>query len=157
MDGYLMVCLKVEILVEAMQKAVTPSARLAMAIRSIAQHTISIQLVCQIFKPCEVTIATKACGPMKTKRLPTGCYDASASAITIGASVSVFFYLYNIKGAGWHNERACLIYQELEINLRIWLKKRMECAKSQFLVVSEQLIVAGRCILCWMRVVMAVR
>jgi len=36
-----------------------------------------------------------------------------------------FLYLRNVKGFGWNHKRACRIYHEMELNLRIKPRKRL--------------------------------
>ena len=48
-----------------------------------------------------------------------------------------FLYLRNVKGHGWNHKRVCRIYCELELNLRIKPRKRLNRAKPDALYVPE--------------------
>ncbi len=50
-----------------------------------------------------------------------------------------FLYLRNVKGFGWNHKRVYRTYRELEINLRIKLRKRLVRAKPEPLAVPNQL------------------
>jgi putative transposase len=45
--------------------------------------------------------------------------------------------LRNIKGVGWNHKRVCLIYRELELNLRIKPKRRIKRDKRDALSVTQ--------------------
>jgi len=50
-----------------------------------------------------------------------------------------FLYLRNVKGCRWNHKRVYRIYRELELNLRIKPKKRMNRAKPETLTVPESI------------------
>lgn len=50
-----------------------------------------------------------------------------------------FLYLRNVKGFGWNHKRVYRIYRELELNLRIKPKKRLNREKPESLFVPERI------------------
>ena len=48
-----------------------------------------------------------------------------------------FLYLRNVKGFAWNHKRVYRIYKELELNLRIKPKKRMNRAKPELLKIGR--------------------
>ncbi|KMW59420.1 Mobile element protein [Candidatus Rhodobacter oscarellae] len=48
-----------------------------------------------------------------------------------------FLHLCNVKGFGWDHKRVYRIYRELELNMRIKPKKRLQCEKPEPLAVPE--------------------
>jgi putative transposase len=50
-----------------------------------------------------------------------------------------FLYLHNVKGVLWNHKRVHRIYRELELNLRIKPKKRMDRAKPEPLTVPDSI------------------
>jgi putative transposase len=68
---------------------------------------------------------------------------------TWGGSGCAFSYLHNVQGRRWNHKRVCRITRELELNLRIKPRKRLNRAKPDALAVANapnlvQSIVAGR-------------
>jgi putative transposase len=76
----------------------------------------------------------------RTNRSQTG-YCGSRITIATGALGFGISYLYlrNVKGFGWKQKRIYRIYKELELNLRIKLRKRLNREKLKSLTVPEEI------------------
>ncbi len=59
-----------------------------------------------------------------------------------------YLYLRNVKGFKWNHKRVWRIYKELELNLRIKLRKRLVREKPEALRMPQGIIKCGRRISC---------
>ena len=104
---------------------VKPSRRREMAELAVIRRGMSIRLACQAFQ------ISQACYRYKTQR----CIEDDEIAQWLLRLTDnnrnwgfglCFLYLRNVRGFKWNHKRVYRIYRELELNLRIRPRKRLE-------------------------------
>jgi putative transposase len=109
-----------------------------MAKDAVATNNCSIRLVCQIFQ------ISYSCYQYQNKRSEDNLFIAQlllqlTSTYRNWGFGLCFLYLRNVKGYGWNHKRVYRIYRELELNLRIKPKKRLQRERPEKLVVPDKI------------------
>ena len=108
-----------------------------MAKRAVADKGVSIKLACRAFQVSESCYRYEAKKSAEDERIAEWLIRLTQNQRSWGFGLC-FLYLRNVKGYGWNHKRVYRIYRELELNLRIRPKKRMERAKPEPLSVPRQ-------------------
>ena len=113
---------------------VRPSRRREMAKRAVADHGVSIRLACSAFAVSETCYRYEARRSAENDEIADWLIRLTTNQRNWGFGLC-FLYLRNVKGFAWNHKRVYRIYKELELNLRIKPKKRLQRAKPEPLAV----------------------
>jgi len=117
---------------------VRPSARCEMAKQVVIERTISIRFACHVFQISETCYRYKRKLSAENVRIADWLIRLTHNQRNWGFGLC-FLYLRNVKGFGWNHKRVYRIYRELELNLRIKPKKRLQREKPEPLAVPAKL------------------
>lgn len=115
---------------------VAPRQRREMAKQAVKQRKISIRLACEAYGISET------CYRYRTRLSADNCIIADLllqlthNQRNWGFGLC-FLYLRNVKGFSWNHKRVYRIYRDLELNLRIKPKRRIERDKPEALAVPS--------------------
>ncbi len=120
------------------KKVVEPSLRRKMAQEAVIEKGLSIRLSCRVYGISET------CYRYQAKLSDENCFIADCLIQLTNAQRNwgfglCYLYLRNVKGYPWNHKRVYRIYRELEMNLRIKPKKRLERDKPQPLAVPSSI------------------
>ena len=96
-----------------------------MAQRSIQQFGISIRMACEIFGISQSGYYYRAKHAGENDVIADWLIRLTTAQRNWGFGLC-FLYLRNIKGFKWNHKRVYRIYRELELNLRIKPRKRLQ-------------------------------
>ncbi len=102
------------------------------------QYGISVKLACKTFSISEVCFRYKPRLVDENQEIADWLMRLTAVYRNWGFGLS-FLYLRNVKKFGWNHKRVNRIYRELELNLRIKPKKRIERDKPEPLKVPTSI------------------
>ncbi len=105
-----------------------------MAKRAVADHGVSIRLACSAFAVSETCYRYEARRSAENDEIADWLIRLTTNQRNWGFGLC-FLYLRNVKGFAWNHKRVYRIYKELELNLRIKPKKRLQRAKPEPLAV----------------------
>jgi len=103
---------------------VRPSRRREMAIKVVAEQSVSIRLACETFGVSQTCYHYQAKLSDENAEVADWLIRLTHNQRNWGFGLC-FLYLRNVKGYGWNHKRVYRIYRELELNLRIKPKKRI--------------------------------
>ena len=115
---------------------VRPSRRLEMAKRAVQERQIAIRLACEIFSVSETCYRYEAKRNHENEQIADWLLRLTNNYRTWGFGLC-YLYLRNVKGFVWNHKRVYRIYKELELNLRIKPRKRMNREKPEPLTVPQ--------------------
>ena len=107
-----------------------------MAKRAVQERQISIRLACEIFSVSEACYRYEAKRNHENEQIAEWLLRLTDNHRTWGFGLC-YLYLRNVKGFGWNHKRVYRIYKELELNLRIKPRKRMNREKPEPLAVPQ--------------------
>lgn len=129
--------IQTELLKEALEKQMTRSfQRREMAVNVLVLHGISIALACRIFGVSKTCYHYSAKLNKENKQIADLLIDLTRAKKNWSCGLC-FLYLRNFPGHRWSHKRLYCIYRELELNLRIKLRKPLKRDKSDALSVDE--------------------
>lgn len=105
-----------------------------MAKSAVAQHGISIHLACELFTVSETCYRYEAKRRAENEEIADWLIRLTDNQRTWGFGLC-YLYLRNVKGFPWNHKRVYRIYRELELNLRIKPRKRLQREKPEPLAV----------------------
>ena len=118
----------------ACKKVVKPSRRREMAELAVIRRGMSIRLACQAFQISQACYRYKAQRCIEDDEIAQWLLRLTDNNRNWGFGLC-FLYLRNVRGFKWNHKRVYRIYRELELNLRIRPRKRLERAKPEPLTV----------------------
>ncbi|MEJ6610538.1 MAG: IS3 family transposase [Paracoccaceae bacterium] len=128
-----------DLLKEALgKKPVRPSQRREMAMIAVKTRAVSIALACRTFEISETCYRYERLLSDENAEIADWLERLTANRKTWGFGLC-FLYLRNVKGFEWNHKRVYRIYCELELNLRIRPRKRLQRPKPDALAVPEAL------------------
>jgi putative transposase len=107
-----------------------------MARRVVTERGISVRLACQIFTVSETCYRYEAKKNAENERIADWLLRLTDNHRNWGFGLC-YLYLRNVKGFKWNHKRIYRIYKELELNLRIKPRKRLNREKPEPLAVPE--------------------
>ena len=113
---------------------VKPSRRREMAELAVIRRGMSIRLACQAFQISQACYRYKAQRCIEDDEIAQWLLRLTDNNRNWGFGLC-FLYLRNVRGFKWNHKRVYRIYRELELNLRIRPRKRLERAKPEPLTV----------------------
>ena len=105
-----------------------------MAERAVRRRGVNIALACQTFGISETCYRYSPKLQSENERIGDLLISLTNAHKTWGFGLC-FLHLRNVKGHGWNHKRVYRIYRELELNLRIKLRKRLVREKPDELAV----------------------
>ncbi|MDO7722731.1 MAG: IS3 family transposase, partial [Loktanella sp.] len=128
-----------DLLKEALgKKPVRPSQRREMAVKAVEDRRVSIAMACRTFEISETCYRYERLLSDGNAEIADWLVRLTANRKTWGFGLC-FLYLRNVKGFEWNHKRVYRIYCELELNLRIRPRKRLQRPKPDALAVPEAL------------------
>jgi putative transposase len=115
---------------------VRPSHRKEMAEWAVCHKTVSIRLACCTFCISETCYRYQPKLGDENEQIADLLLGLSRTKRAWGFGLC-FLYLRNVKGFGWNHKRVYRIYRELELNMRIKPRKRLQREKPEPLSVPE--------------------
>ena len=112
-----------------------------MAKKAVAKHTLSVRFACAVFKISETCYRYKRKLSAENIRIADWLIRLTENQRNWGFGLC-FLFLRNVKGFRWNHKRVYRIYRELELNLRIKPKKRLNREKPEPLAVPAY---SGEC------------
>lgn len=116
---------------------VKPSSRKKMASYAVSDKGISIRLACKIFSISETCYRYQRKLSDENTFIAEWLIKLTTTWRNWGFKLC-FLYLRNVKGYPWNHKRVYRIYRELELNMRIKPKKRLNRACPEPLKVPER-------------------
>jgi putative transposase len=107
-----------------------------MARRVVTERGISVRLACQIFTVSETCYRYEAKKNAENEQIADWLLRLTDNNRNWGFGLC-YLYLRNVKGFKWNHKRIYRIYKELELNLRIKPRKRLNREKPEPLAVPE--------------------
>lgn len=107
-----------------------------MAKWAVEEKGLSIRLACEAFGLSESGYRYRGKRNAENERIADWLLRLTENQRNWGFGLC-FLYLRNVKGFAWNRKRVYRIYRELELNLRIKPKRRMERVKPEPLSVPE--------------------
>ncbi len=101
-----------------------------MAVYAVAQHKVSIALACRAFLISQTCYRYERKLDDDNARIADWLVRLTTNRRTWGFGLC-FLYLRNVKGFGWNHKRVYRIYCELELNLRIKPRRRLQRLKPE--------------------------
>jgi len=105
-----------------------------MAQQAVASRGISIRLACEIFQVSQTCYRYSPKNNAENAQIAEWLIRLTDNHRTWGFGLC-FLYLRNVKGFGWNHKRVYRIYRQLELNLRIKPRKRLQRDKLEPLAV----------------------
>ena len=96
-----------------------------MARNAVTARGISIRLACEIFQVSQTCYRYQPKSNVQNEQIAEWLIRLTDNHRTWGFGLC-FLYLRNVKGFGWNHKRVYRIYRELELNLRIKPRKRLQ-------------------------------
>lgn len=113
---------------------VRPSDRKGMAKQAVLRYGMSIRLACAAFGVSQTCYRYQAKQSEENEAIADWLIRLTHNQRDWGFGLC-FDYLRIVKGFPWNHKRVYRIYKELELNLRIWPKKRLKRDKPEPLAV----------------------
>ena len=113
-----------------------PSHRREMAKKAVETKGVSIELACRAFKISESCYRYERKLNEENKKVEDWLLRFTDNNRNWGFGLC-YLYLRNVKGFKWNHKRIYRIYKELELNLRIKPRKRLNREKPEALSVPE--------------------
>ena len=107
-----------------------------MAKQTVVSHKLSIRSVCAIFAISETCYRYSAKRSAENDQIVDWLLRLTSNQRNSGFGLC-YLYLRNVKGFRWNHKRVYRIYRELELNLRIKPKKRLQREKPEPLAVPS--------------------
>ena len=107
-----------------------------MAEKAVNRKSISIRLACQAFTISETCYRYQPKLSDENAEIADWLIRLTHNQRNWGFGLC-FLYLRNVKGFGWNHKRVYRIYRELELNMRIKPRKRLQREKPEPLAVPE--------------------
>ena len=117
---------------------VRPSRRREMAQKAVQQYGVSIRLACLIFSVSQTCYRYKAKMDIENETIANWLLRLTDNHRNWGFGLC-YLYLRNVKGFKWNHKRVYRIYKELELNLRIKPRKRLNREKPEPLAVPDSI------------------
>lgn len=117
---------------------VRPSRRREMAQKAVQQYGLSIRLACLIFSVSQTCYRYKAKMDVENETIANWLLRLTDNHRNWGFGLC-YLYLRNVKGFKWNHKRVYRIYKELELNLRIKPRKRLNREKPEPLAVPDSI------------------
>ena len=117
---------------------VRPSRRREMAQKAVQQYGVSIRLACLIFSVSQTCYRYKAKMDVENETIANWLLRLTDNHRNWGFGLC-YLYLRNVKGFKWNHKRVYRIYKELELNLRIKPRKRLNREKPEPLAVPDSI------------------
>ena len=117
---------------------VRPSRRREMAQKAVQQYGVSIRLACLIFSVSQTCYRYKAKMDVENETIANWLLRLTDNHRNWGFGLC-YLYLRNVKGFKWNHKRVYRIYKELELNLRIKPRKRLNREKPEPLAVPNSI------------------
>lgn len=115
---------------------VKPRLRRELAQHAVSAKAISIRLACEAYGISESCYRYQATLSDENALIAGWLLRLTDNQRNWGFGLC-FMYLRNVKGFGWNHKRVYRIYRELELNLRIKPKKRLQREKPEALAVPQ--------------------
>lgn len=115
---------------------VKPSRRRELAQKAVKDKAISIAFACALFGLSQTCYRYRAKLSDENAEIADWLQRLTTTHRNWGFGMC-FYYLRNVKRFGWNHKRVYRIYRELELNLRIKPKKRLQRDKPDALAVPE--------------------
>jgi putative transposase len=109
-----------------------------MAVKAVENRRVSIAMACRTFEISETCYRYERLLSDENAEIADWLVRLTANRKTWGFGLC-FLYLRNVKGFEWNHKRVYRIYCELELNLRIRPRKRLQRPKPDALAVPEAL------------------
>jgi putative transposase len=109
-----------------------------MAKHAVAERGIAIKRACRLFSISETCYRYRPKRQAENERIADWLLRLTTANRTWGFGLC-FLYLRNVKGFGWNHKRVYRIYRELELNLRIKPKRRLQREVPDLLAVPCQI------------------
>ncbi len=109
-----------------------------MARRVVTERGISVRLACQIFTVSETCYRYEAKKNAENEQIADWLLRLTDNHRNWGVGLC-YPYLCNVKGFKWNHKRIYRIYKELELNLRIKPRKRLNRENPEPLAVPEEI------------------
>ena len=116
---------------------VRPSRRREMAREAVRTRDIPVRLACEMFAVSQTCYRYGAKSNVENERIADWLVRLTDNQRNWGFGLC-FLYLRNVKGYRWNHKRVYRIYRELELNLRIKPKKRLQREKPEPLLVPQE-------------------
>ena len=117
---------------------VRPSRRREMAQKAVQQYGLSIRLACLVFSVSQTCYRYKAKMDVENETIANWLLRLTDNHRNWGFGLC-YLYLRNVKGFKWNHKRVYRIYKELELNLRIKPRKRLNREKPEPLAVPDSI------------------
>ena len=108
-----------------------------MAKRAVAERGIAVRRACRLFSISETCYRYRPKHQAENEQIADWLLRLTTANRTWGFGLC-FLYLRNVKGYGWNHKRVYRIYRELELNLRIKPKRRLQREVPDPLAVPRQ-------------------
>ena len=115
-----------------------PSRRREMAQKAVQQYGVSIRLACLIFSVSQTCYRYKAKMDIENETIANWLLRLTDNHRNWGFGLC-YLYLRNVKSFKWNHKRVYRIYKELELNLRIKPRKRLNREKPEPLAVPDSI------------------
>ena len=115
---------------------VRPSQRKEMAQWAVQHKSVSIRFACRTFSISETCYRYQPKLSDENELIGDWLVTLTDTKKTWGFGLC-FLHLRNVKGFGWNHKRVYRIYRELELNMRIKPRKRLQREKPEPLAVPE--------------------
>ena len=113
-----------------------PSLRKEMAQWAVLHRKVSIRLSCRTFQISETCYRYQPKLSDENERIADHLLPLTKAKKMWGFGFC-YLYLRNVKGFGWNHKRVYRIYRELELNMRIKPRKRLQRDRPEPLAVPE--------------------
>ena len=113
-----------------------PANRRALAEKAVATRGVSIALACRAFDVSETCYRYSPKLDDENEQIADLLLGLTRAKKSWGFGLC-FLYMRNVQGHGWNHKRVYRIYRELELNLRIKPRKRLNWEKPDALAVPE--------------------
>lgn len=107
-----------------------------MAKQAVQQRQVSIRSACDMFTISETCYRYEAKHDAENAQIADWLMRLTSNQRNWGFGLC-YLYLRNVKGFRWNHKRVYRVYRELELNLRIKPKKRLQRAKPEPLAVPR--------------------
>jgi putative transposase len=107
-----------------------------MAKQAVQQRQVSIRSACDMFTISETCYRYEAKHDAENAQIADWLMRLTSNQRNWGFGLC-YLYLRNVKGFRWNHKRVYRVYRELELNLRIKPKKRLQRAKPEPLAVPQ--------------------
>ena len=117
---------------------VKPSCRRHLARRAVSEKQVSIRLACVAFNISETCYRYQSLNKDENARIAEMLIELTSNHKRWGFQMC-FLHLRNVRGYRWNHKRVYRIYRDLELNLRIKPRKRIQREKPNKLRVPDKI------------------